>query len=174
MDAIKEFTIPFVGLKQGKHHFEFSIDQTFFSHFEFNDFDQASLIGQLTLDKKTNFLELHFEIKGLVLLACDVSTELFNYLMETDFDLIVKFGVPTDDNPSDEILVLPEGSYQIDVSHYFYEMIVLALPQKRIHPGIKDGSLESEIVEKLKELEPKETHLKGSEDPRWDKLKDLL
>lgn len=173
MDAIKEFTIPFVGLKQGKHHFEFSIDETFFTHFEFNDFDQASLKGQLTLDKKTSFLELHFEIKGLVLLDCDVSTELFNYPMETDFDLIVKFGVPPD-NPSDEILVLPEGSYQIDISHYFYEMIVLALPQKRIHPGIKDGSLESEIVEKLKALEPKETYLKGSEDPRWNKLKDLL
>ena len=76
MDAIKEFTIPFVGLKQGKHHFEFSIENTFFAHFEFNDFDQASLKGQLTLDKKTSFLKLHFEIKGLVLLACDVSTEL--------------------------------------------------------------------------------------------------
>lgn len=173
MDAIKEFTIPFVGLKQGKHHFEFSIDQTFFTHFEFNDFDQASLKGQLTLDKKTSFLELHFELKGHVLLACDVSTELFNYPMEADFDLIVKFGVPPD-NPSDEILVLPEGSYKINVSHYFYEMIVLALPHKRIHPGIKDGSLESEIVEKLKALEPKEAHLKGSEDPRWNKLKDLL
>ena len=69
---------------------------------------------------------------------------------------------------------MPVGSYQIDVSHYFYEMTVLALPRKRIHPGIKDGSLESEIVEKLKALEPKETHLNGSEDPRWNKLKDLL
>tara|TARA_B100000989_G_scaffold295280_1_gene276007 strand:+ start:3673 stop:4194 length:522 start_codon:yes stop_codon:yes gene_type:complete len=173
MVPIKEFTIPFVGLKPGKHHFEFSIDEMFFAHFEFNDFDQASLKGQLTLDKKTSFLELHFEIKGHILLACDVSTELFSYPMETTFDLIVKFGVPPD-NPADDILVLPVGSYQIDVSHYFYEMTVLALPRKQIHPGIRDGSLESEIVEKLKALEPKETYLKGSEDPRWNKLKDLL
>ena len=76
--------------------------------------------------------------------------------------------------PSDEILILSEGSYQIDVSHYFYEMVVLALPHKRIHPRVEDGTLKSEIVEKLKALEPKETHLKGSEDPRWNKLKDLL
>jgi uncharacterized metal-binding protein YceD (DUF177 family) len=53
-------------------------------------------------------------------------------------------------------------------------MVVLSLPQKRVHPGIEDGTLKSEIVEKLKALEPKEKHLKGSEDPRWNKLKDLL
>ncbi|MDA7797489.1 DUF177 domain-containing protein [Flavobacteriaceae bacterium] len=173
MDAIKEFTIPFVGLKDGKHHFEFSIDDTFFAHFEFNDFNRAALKGHLTLDKKVSFLELHFEVNGPVLLPCDVSTELFDYPIDIVFDLIVKFGTPSS-NPSDEILVLPEGSYQIDVSQYFYEMVVLALPQKRVHPGIEDGSLKSEIVEKLKALEPKETHLKGSEDPRWNKLKDLL
>jgi len=173
MEAIKEFTIPFVGLKDGKHHFEFLIDNKFFEHFEFNDFDQATLKGLLTLDKKSSFLELHFNIIGSVSLSCDVSTELFDYQIETAFHLIVKFGVPPI-NTSDEILVLSDGSYQIDVSHHFYEMVVLSLPQKRIHPGIEDGTLKNEIVEKLKSLEPKETHLKGSEDPRWNKLKDLL
>ena len=173
MEAMKEFTIPFVGLKEGKHQFEFTIDKTFFAHFEYDDFSQASLQGQLTLDKKSTFLELHFEVSGLVVLPCDVSMELFDYPIEAAFDLIVKFGIPPD-KPSDEILVLPEGSYQIDVWHYFYEIVVLSLPQKRVHPGIEDGTLKSEIVEKLKALEPKETHLKGSEDPRWNKLKDLL
>ena len=52
MEAMKEFTIPFVGLKEGKHQFEFTIDRTFFAHFEYDDFSQASLQGQLTLDKK--------------------------------------------------------------------------------------------------------------------------
>lgn len=173
MEAMKEFTIPFVGLKEGKHQFEFTIDKTFLENFEYDDFNQASLQGQLTLDKKSTFLELHFEVSGTVVLPCDVSMELFDYPIEAAFDLIVKFGIPPD-KPSDEILVLPEGSYQIDVGQYFYEMVVLSLPQKRVHPGIEDGTLKSEIVEKLKTLEPKETHLKGSEDPRWNKLKDLL
>ena len=173
MEAMKEFTIPFVGLKEGKHQFEFTIDKTFFAHFEYDDFSQASLQGLLTLDKKSTFLELHFKVSGPVVLPCDVSMELFDYPIEAAFDLIVKFGIPPD-KPSDEILVLPEGSYQIDVGQYFYEMVVLSLPQKRVHPGIEDGTLKSEIVEKLKALEPKEKYLKGSEDPRWNKLKDLL
>ena len=170
---MKEFTIPFVGLKEGKHQFEFTIDNTFFKHFEYDDFSEASLKGQLTLDKKSTFLELHFQISGPVVIPCDVSMELFDCPLEADFDLIVKFGIPPD-KPSDEILVLPEGSFQIDVAQYFYEMVVLSLPRKRIHPRIKDGTLKSVIVEKLKELEPKETHLKGYEDPRWNKLKDIL
>jgi len=173
MHAIKEFTIPFVGLKEGKHQFEFTIDNTFFMHFEYDDFNEASLEGRLTLDKKSTFMELHFEVNGPVVLPCDVSMELFDYPIDVKFDLIVKFGI-SPEKPSDEILVLPEGSYQIDVAQYFYEMVVLSLPQKRVHPGIEDGTLQSDIVEKLKALEPKETHLKGSEDPRWNKLKDLL
>jgi hypothetical protein len=68
MEAMKEFTIPFVGLKEGKHQFEFTIDKTFFAHFEYDDFSQASLQGQLTLDKKSTFLELHFEVSGPVVL----------------------------------------------------------------------------------------------------------
>ena len=70
--------------------------------------------------------------------------------------------------------MISEGTYEINVAQYFYEMIVLSMPQKRVHPGIKDGSLENDIVEKLKELEPKEENLNGSQDPRWNKLKDLL
>ena len=41
MKAMKEFIIPFVGLKLGKHHFEYKIEQPFFDHFEYDDFKNA-------------------------------------------------------------------------------------------------------------------------------------
>jgi len=54
-------------------------------------------------------------------------------------------------------------------------MLVLAVPQKRVHPGIADGTLKSEALEKLKELQPKEKRNETEEnDPRWDELKKLL
>ena len=62
----------------------------------------------------------------------------------------------------------------VDIISYIYELIILAIPLKRIHPGIEDGTLQSDIVKKLRELEPKEENLNGGEDPRWNKLKDLL
>ena len=55
-------------------------------------------------------------------------------------------------------------------------MLVLSVPQKRVHPGIADGSLKSEVLDKLEQLEPKELkkNEKSDTDPRWDELKKLL
>jgi uncharacterized metal-binding protein YceD (DUF177 family) len=57
-------------------------------------------------------------------------------------------------------------------------MIVLSVPHKRIHPGVKDGTLETEALKKLKELQVKEVKKEVKKeddiDPRWDKLKQLL
>jgi uncharacterized metal-binding protein YceD (DUF177 family) len=56
-------------------------------------------------------------------------------------------------------------------------MIVLSVPHKRIHPGVKDGSLQTEALQKLNELQVKEIKEEKKEDdidPRWDKLKQLL
>ena len=35
---MKEFTIPFVGLKEGKHNFEFGITKAFFDFFEYDEY----------------------------------------------------------------------------------------------------------------------------------------
>ena len=65
------------------------------------------------------------------------------------------------------------GASNIDVSNIIFETIVLSTPQKRVHPGIEDGSLKSEILDKLEDLKPKEIFF-NKKDPRWDKLKELL
>ena len=68
-------------------------------------------------------------------------------------------------------MILPHTAHQINVSQYIYEAIVLALPIKRVHPGIADGTLHSKVLDKLRELETKENK---QIDPRWDKLNKLL
>ena len=42
LKPIKEFTIQFVGLKLGKHHFDYQIDNKFFEYFEYEDFNDAT------------------------------------------------------------------------------------------------------------------------------------
>jgi uncharacterized metal-binding protein YceD (DUF177 family) len=76
------------------------------------------------------------------------------------------------------LLILPHGEFEVDIAQYIYEMIVLSVPLRRVHPGIKDGSLKTEALTKLNELTIKEQkkEIKKEEniDPRWDKLKQLL
>jgi uncharacterized metal-binding protein YceD (DUF177 family) len=89
------------------------------------------------------------------------------------FNLIVKFGSNFCDE-NDEILIIPYGTHQIDISQFIFEMIILSIPLKKVHPGVIDGSLKSEILNKLKLLEPKQNNIQSETDPRWNKLKDLL
>jgi uncharacterized metal-binding protein YceD (DUF177 family) len=109
---------------------------------------------------------------------CDITNEDFDLPIKGKLNLLVKFGDEYNAD-HDEILVLPHGEYQVDVSQYIYEMIVLSVPSKRIHPGVKDGTVAVEILDKLNELSPKveeqkEEEQKENTDPRWDELKKLL
>ena len=176
MKALKEFIIPFVGLKIGKHHFEYKVEQTFFEYFEYEDFNDVKINVSLELEKKTTLLELHFKFSGWVNVNCDLTNEPYNQTIENEFDLVVNFGDEFNDENID-ILIMPHGTYEISIQQYIYELIILAVPIKRIHPGVEDGTLDSEILEKLEELSPGLKENKDKEediDPRWNTLKKLL
>ncbi|MGX7667673.1 YceD family protein [Flavobacterium pedocola] len=177
MNIEKDFLIPFVGLKQGKHQFEYQIDKKFFEAFNFDEYNGVAVKVELVLDKKSTMLELSFKHKGTINVPCDLTGEEFDLPIKGKLNLIVKFG-DTFNNENDEMLVIPHGEFQVNVAQYIYEMIVLSVPSKRIHPGVKDGSLQSEAIEKLNQLAPKEQVKEKEEedktDPRWDKLKQLL
>lgn len=173
MEQFSEFLIPFIGLKEGIHRFDFKVDDKFFEDFDFLDFHNPRIQVGLDFEKKPTLLELNFFAKGQVTVPCDITTEPFDLPIDTVFRLVVKFGME-ENFVDDEILILPHGSHEIQVAQYIYEMIVLSLPQKKVHPGIAEGTLKSEILEKLKDLQPQEKLPSNGTDPRWDKLKDLL
>jgi uncharacterized metal-binding protein YceD (DUF177 family) len=177
MKAMKAYTIQFVGLKVGEHHFDYQIDNTFFLEFDFDEFNEANLKVNLLFEKKTTLLELTFTVNGTINVNCDVTNEPFNLDIKDSFKLVVKFGEDYN-NDNEEILIVPHGEYQINVAQYIYELVVLAVPAKKVHPGIEDGTLQSDILNKLEELSPEEgkTEENNTEDtdPRWDTLKKLL
>ncbi|MEM9077169.1 MAG: DUF177 domain-containing protein [Bacteroidota bacterium] len=174
MMELKEFFIPFSGLKLGKHKFEYEIDNTFFESFGYQEFKGASVKITAILNKMNNMMELELASNGKVNVDCDVTGEAFDQSITSELKLVVKFGEVFDDE-NDEILILPHGEYQVNISQYVYEMLVLAVPQKRVHPGVLDGSLQSEVLDKLEELQPKENKESSENiDPRWDDLKKLL
>jgi len=122
-------------------------------------------------------MELFFEASGTVNVNCDLTNESFEMPLEGSLRLVVNFGDEFNDD-NEEILILPHGEYEINIAQYVYELIVLAVPQKRIHPGVEDGTLKSDVLDKLEELSPKEAKEDNENedpiDPRWNKLKNLL
>lgn len=121
-------------------------------------------------------LELSFKHKGTVNVPCDLSNEPFDLPIKGKLKLIVKFGETFNDD-NEELLILPHGEFQVDVSQYMYENIVLSVPVKKVHPGIEDGTLETEALKTLEKLAPKQEEEKKEQediDPRWAELKKLL
>ena len=177
MKVTNEFLIPFIGLKLGKHPFEFQINQAFFEKFEYHEYENCAIQVNVVLEKKSTMLELSFKHKGTVTVPCDLTNEIFDLPIKGKIKLVVTFGEKFNDD-NEELLVLPHGENQIDIAQYIYEMVVLSVPLKRIHPGIKDGTLQTEALQKLSELTIKEQKLENKKeeniDPRWDKLKQLL
>lgn len=168
----REFTIPFSGLKQGKHDFDYVIENEFFESFEYTEFNSANIELKVLMTKLSTMLELELLAEGIVNVFCDSSGEPYDQPISSNLELVVKFGDEYNDE-NDEILIVPHGEHQVDIAQYVYEMLVLAVPQKRVHPGVLDGTLESEALTKLEELQPKEKD-KDSTDPRWDALKDII
>ena len=170
----KAFSIPFIGLKQGKHPFEYQIDNTFFESFGYQEFNGADLKVRAVLNKTSTLMELTIDGEGTVNVNCDLTNEPYNQKLSSHLDLVIKFGEAFN-NENDEILILPHGENQFNISQYIYEILVLGVPQKRLHPKVLAGTLHSEALRKLQQLQPKvSTNKNNNTDPRWDKLKKLL
>ncbi len=178
MKDLKEFDISFVGLKDGIHQFEYKIEKKFFNFFKYDEFYNSNIKVALEFSKKATMFELHFTFSGWVEVTCDLTNELFQLPIDTSIDVVVKFGDEFNDE-NEELLIIPFSEYKINIAQYIYETIVLAIPLKRIHPGVNDGTLKSEVLEKLNEFKIRDQEEEFKEDtdntidPRWDKLKEI-
>jgi uncharacterized metal-binding protein YceD (DUF177 family) len=184
MEKFRYYNVSFAGLSLGQHEFDFQITQSFFDLFEFDqDFRNPNLRLDLVFDKKNNFLELTFKLSGTIEVDCDLTNEPYEEKINGESFIIVKFGEEFDDS-DDEVWVIPQGEFMINVAQMIYEMTLLALPNKRIHPDVKSGKSHSEMLELLEQYSLEEEDFEEEEieeedsndeeiDPRWEALKKL-
>ncbi|MDP4223324.1 MAG: DUF177 domain-containing protein [Bacteroidota bacterium] len=166
------YSIPISGLKEGHHAFNFEINKAFFDLFEESEIKEGELAASAEVDRGPSLIDIRVRISGRVSISCDRCLEIFDYTIECDNNLVVRFGSVKDDSDP-EILTLPHDEYELNLKQYLYEYIHLALPIQRIHPDDENGksTCNQLMLEKLKE------HLIEEEvrnDPRWDELKKLI
>ncbi len=174
MNQLSKYRIVYQGLSEGKHKFEFDIDNMFFESLEYSDFEKGTLKVKVDLDKKSTFLELDFQINGKVELICDRCLEEYKEEISFESRLFVKF-TEKEDSLADDVIFLSPTDHELDISHYIYESINLSIPIKRVHPEDKKGNVtcNPEMLEKLsnyKTDEPADEDI----DPRWEDLRNLM
>lgn len=168
MEKLKNYQIPFSGLKLGSHQFDFEIKDTFFKLFDYSELNSGNLKAKVLLHKKNTLLELVFEIKGTVTLSCDTCTDEYQQNITSSFKQIVKFSDGEETQDTDEIIVLSTNEHTLEIGHSLYEFIHLSLPSKRTHAIEADCN--QEVLEKLEELAFQEPEVT---DPRWSALQKL-
>jgi uncharacterized metal-binding protein YceD (DUF177 family) len=176
-----EYEIAFVGLRDGKHHFHFKIDDTFFEHFDTTDIEGADLELDMELEKEPTMLQVRFQINGKLKVMCDRCTDSFFIPVNGQDDLIYKFTEKELDN--EKVIALSPTATEIDITQPVYEFVSLLLPYKRVHPeGECNEEMLNEInnylmVEEDEEDDGIDEEVMEEEqdeiDPRWAELKKL-
>jgi uncharacterized protein len=176
MKALKEFEIPFSGLKDGNHSYTFELGNAFFEAFPYGETENGKVDTRLELFKRPDMLTLDFTLTGEVELICDRCGEQYNQAISGKQQLIVNLNADSY-NDEDDLITLPASAHSIDTAHWFYEFVMLLLPAKRVHPDQANGTsgCDPEMLAKIEELAAPETPPASDEpsDPRWDALKNL-
>lgn len=174
MKFLKQYRIPFTGLKNGPHDFDFEIDKRFFDEFDYSIVKNGQLKVLLTLEKGDTMLILTFTIEGSILLNCNLCLNEYSEKTIINERLIVKFQEEDDLSTStEEILVLSKSDYELDIAPWLYEYINLAVPinSRCDNPG-NESFCDTEMIAKIEALRMSEEKTEQN-DPRWDILKSI-
>jgi uncharacterized metal-binding protein YceD (DUF177 family) len=169
--GLKAFSVNIIGLSQKAHLFAFKLDEFFFKNYDCKLFERGVLEAEVVLDKHETFLNCEFKIKGSVELTCDRSLDVFDFPIQLDEKIIFKYG-DQEEELSEEIVVITRDRVTLDLGHYLYEFILLAIPIRKIHPRFEsdidgnEGKLVYTTLSSDEEMDSDEPI-----DPRWEQLK---
>lgn len=168
----KDFNIFIKGLKLGRHRFDYSIADSFFTLFDKSPIQKANLDVALLLEKSETMLLVDVNINGKAELICDRSSDPFWHEVAIEEKLIYKYG--QEEKELDESLfeILPETPY-INVAQQIYELIVVSLPMRKLHPKFSDEEADSQPWTYTSRDAESHNNNEEAADPRWEALRKL-
>ena len=170
LKSLKTYSIPFTGLKLGKHTFDYVITNAFFDEFEYSLVKKADLQCKVELDKQETMLILSFHINGTIDMACDKCLAEYPQPVEIHEQQIAKFS-EEDIDENEEILTLSKNDHEINIAGLIYEYVNVAAPFIAVCSD--EGNTpycDKEMIERLNQLSDNSGQDEKA-DPRWDVLK---
>lgn len=170
------FKLRISGISLGSHKFSIACDKEFFETSGIEELQDGVINVEIDLEKDESMLHLFFQFKGEVVALCDRCLDPLSFEMDFEEEIVVKlvpFKVEEDMTEEDGIWLINENEYDLDVYHFVYESIRLAMPIQIMHPDRPDGTstCNPEVLKRLEKLIPKENPKET--DSRWDALKDI-
>jgi uncharacterized protein len=170
LKSLRTYSIPFTGLKLGKHVFEYDITDSFFDDFEYSLVKKANLKCEVELDRQETMIILNFHITGEIGLNCDRCLAEFPGTVDIREQQIAKFSEEEIDE-DEEIITLGKNDHEINIAGLIYEYINIAVPFYSVCSDEgKTPYCDKEMLKELKKLSVNNEQ-NEQDDPRWDALK---
>lgn len=151
--ALREFIIPFVGLKLGETSFEYKIEDKFFTYFEGSEpITGSNVTVEMVLDKRQNMMVLTFYVEGTIKATCDRCLNEIDQELLDEFTVYVKFHHDADSmEEQEDIIFIQTNETHLDVSQLVYEFVNLSIPLQKGCPPAEVGGPQcnKEVLAKL-------------------------
>lgn len=179
MSYRREFDIAFVGLKPGVHEYNYEIKDKFFEAYQQQDFSNIEATVKLSLDKKSGFMLLKFEIGGKLDVVCDRCGNSLPMNLWDEFNIVVKLVEnPEEMNEQEEdpdVYYISRTESHLHVADWIYEFINLSIPMQKMCSEKEMGgpNCNKEVLEMLKKMEGENNQSPNSIWKDLEKFKDL-
>lgn len=176
MEQSVDTTIQFSGLKSGVYHYDYTLDNSFFSEYKNEKILDANVVFDVKLEKSERMMMFYFAYSGEVTTMCDRCLGEMQLPIEGEQTLCVKFS-DNEQSDNEDVIILHENEYKIDLAQWMYEYVAVSIPIQCVHPDDADGNptCDPEMLKYISEEsngEPTPTDEEAI-DPRWEALKQL-
>ncbi len=171
--------VQFSGFKPGIYEYNYRLDGSFFSTFENENLRDGVVDFNVQLEKTERTMMFTFSFSGTVKAECDRCLGEIDVPVEGEETLCVRFS-DTEQSDNEDVAILPEGAYQIDLAQWMYEYVAVAIPMQHVHPDDEEGhpTCDPEMLKYLgkgraDDNDGTSENPTDEVDPRWAKLLDL-
>ena len=155
--------------------FDFELNSDFFKTIDSSEIERGNVKARVVGQRKSQSFALKISLEGCVMVSCNRCLDDMQQPISYSETLMVKFGKNFDEDGN--TVIVPETDGYIDLAYFFYEMIVVNIPIKHVHP---EGECNVAMQQKLEKYsvyslveQDNISNNNSKVDPRWEKLKEI-
>ncbi len=172
-----QFKIRISGVELGTHCFSIDCDKQFFDLAGIETIQDGNVNLRIEMEKSEKMVDFHFHFEGEVVAECDRCLAPVTLPMNFDERLFVKLVSDksvVEESADDDIWIMDENTYEVDIFHFVYESLSLAMPLRIVHEDDADGNptCDPEVMRRLEEMNGEKDN-NDTTDPRWDALRNI-
>lgn len=176
MDALAPFRIPAATIKADEASYEWKLGPEFLNLFdEEHEGVQGQFLVNMDLHREGGIAILEFIIQGIVDTTCDRCMVPINMPIESDYQMIIKYGDPADS--TDEVVFVDPDSPDLNVGKHIYDFILLSVPISHRIPGcekMENSPCDTSITSYLSQHQVDDHSARDEGDSPWDDLKKVI